>query len=117
MDISKIFKIHNRIFGEEQTIKMVTRVDQSFLARQGKGIVGQGHAPREQMRTSNTRLIGKIASLAKSSARVMTSKTGNPSTFFPAGFVDKLAGVMISNLRKKSSELDESEKDLILAHS
>ncbi|MCK2118289.1 hypothetical protein MYW52_22680 [Pseudomonas juntendi] len=117
MDIAAIFKTHNRIFGEDRTIKMVTKVDESFLARQANGIVGQGHDPREKMRTSNTRLISKIAALAKCSARVMTSKTGNPSTFFPAGFVDKLAGVMISNLRKRSSELEDSEKDLILAHS
>nr|WP_312158349.1 hypothetical protein [Pseudomonas juntendi] len=117
MDISNIFKIHTRIFGENKTIKLITKVDESFLAKQVKGITGQGHDPREQMRTSNTRLIGKIAALAKSSARVMTSKAGNPSTFFPAGFVEKLAGVMVSNLRKRSSELDESEKKLILAHS
>ncbi len=117
MDISQIFKIHNRIFGEEQTIKMVTTVDESFLARQGKGIVGQGHDPREKMRTPNTRLISKIAALAKCSARVMTSKTGNPSTFFPAGFVDKLNGVLVSNLRNKSSELEESEKNFIFTQS
>lgn len=117
MDISNIFKVHARIFGEDKTIKLITKVDESFLARQVKGITEQGHDPREQMRTTNTRLIGKISSIAKCSARVMTSKTGNPSIFFPSGFVDKLAGVMISNLRNKSSELEESEKDLILSHS
>lgn|GEM_PF-6842351 len=117
MDISSIFKIHTNIFGEDKTTKLIAKVDELFLAKQVKGITGQGHDPREKMRTTNTKLIGKISSLAKCSARVMTSKNGNPSTFFPAGFVDKLAGVMISNLRERSSELDESEKELVLAHS
>lgn len=110
MDISQVFKIHTRIFGEAQTLGLVTKVDDSFLAKQVNGIIGQGHDARANMRTTNTRLIAKISAIAKCSARVMTSKAGNPSTFFPAGFTSYLTGVMISNLHSKISELEESEK-------
>ncbi|WP_138956529.1 hypothetical protein [Pseudomonas oryzihabitans] len=110
MDIAELYKLNRKFFGDEQTLAVIAKVD-DFLEKQVKGITGRGHDPREQMRTSNTRLVGTISQLTKCSARVAMSRGANKSVFFPEGFVAALESAFMENLHSKKDELSDKQRD------